>query len=1352
MRTVSFLAVLSLFVATAPLGSRAGFDDPAPADDSVTVDGQTDDAAYTMLGTSPAAPGSGFTGGVLTLKAHRGPDSLYVAVEGKLRAGENDDTFREMMILVNATGTDGVDRETPLPPGDDGASPFCCVGGMQMDRETDYGVRLTGGNSAVAYPSVIDYAGFVSGDSTDAGEAIDSFEETVPSLDGTPVTGDAFGGVYAYQDAADLSSVDGTGFEFALPYSSLAIEPGDAVQFFAFYGDVEGDNVAATLIPDDESDATYGNSEDWTSVPGTQYTDFLGTVQEPFVSANIISPDGNPPLYPFMASTDTTVNVSVSVDTANVSLTELRLFVDSSQVASTTNVSLSYDLTMDTPNRYQIRAEAEVVSGDSTIVDSASTFLIRTPNVVEEARPSGTQDGINYNSDGSVTLSLYAPKKDFAYVLGDFNNWEIDPSYFMKKNGDRWWITLSSSEIQSQTEYAFQYFVDGTHRIADPLAHKILQPVDQFVSDQTYPDLKTHPDSLTENPVSVLEKGRPDFNFDNPNFTPPPRDELVVYELLLRDFLEQNNFQTLTDTLDYLDRLGINAIELMPVSEFYGNSSWGYNPLFHLALEKSYGTRTAFKEFVQAAHNRDIAVIMDVVYNHIDTPSPLRQLYSSAEESPFLESGPDRGICGVFFEELNQASPFIKNYIDRANKYWVEEFNVDGFRFDLAKCVADNGVNINDPAHSDAVVSDWKDVSDYVWDSVDEDTYMILEFFGSPNEENELGGYRDDDGDRGSMMTWHNMNRPYSEVDMGYVGGTSGFGADLLDAYFGNRSGYDQPSFIAYMESHDEQWLMRRKKAFGRSSDNTSYGTADFDTALDRQKAIAAFYFTVPGPKMTWQFGEVGYGWGPGECLKESPACSADDPSRTGPKPVRWAYADSTQSPERDKLYKTWKALLRLRNNHEVFTGPRTGSQESISMKVANEDIVHWIKLEDENLDAVVVGNFGVNVRTATLDFPQTGTWYNFFKDTELQVDDATQSFSLRPGEFRIYTSNQLQAPPAGLVPSAPTFRSTATVGSNGTQDFGNTGVVVAFSGVGGSGEVVTEKLNEAPLGTDGIDESNASQYRFVVEAGGDLSFDDATEIRLNVSTLGGIDDANNVTIYQRPTEDTGSFTALTTSYNSTEDELVAPISSADTLGEFVLASNSEPLPVELSGFDARVDDDAVRLTWQTAAETNNAEFRVQRRPVEPSRRAGSTNWKTIGQVEGAGTTTDAQSYRFVDQELPFEADRLAYRLAQVDADGSVRHSKKVTVRRSVRELTLQGTFPNPARRQVTVQYALPASQTATLRLYDMLGRRVKTVTQGEREGWHEVQLDVSGLTSGVYFLRLTAGGRTRMQRLTVVR
>jgi len=1007
MRTVSFLAVLSLFVATAPLGSHAGFDDPAPADDSVTVDGQTDDAAYTMLGTSPAAPGSGFTGGVLTLKAHRGPDSLYVAVEGKLRAGENDDTFREMMILVNATGTDGVDRETPLPPGDDGASPFCCVGGMQMDRETDYGVRLTGGNSAVAYPSVIDYAGFVSGDSTDAGEAIDSFEETVPSLDGTPVTGDAFGGVYAYQDAADLSSVDGTGFEFALPYSSLAIEPGNAVQFFAFYGDVEGDNVAATLIPDDESDATYSNSEDWTSVPGTQYTDFLGTVQEPFVSANIISPDGNPPLYPFMASTDTTVSVSASVDTANVSLTELRLFVDSSQVASTTNASLSYDLTMDTPNRYQIRAEAEVVSGDSTIVDSASTFLIRTPNVVEEARPSGVRDGTNYNSDGSVTLSLYAPNKDFVYAMGDFTNWEIDGDYFMKRavesDGAHWWVTIDN--LSAGQQYGYQYFVDGELRVGDPFSHKVLSPQDQYLDGPSLGfdgPIKSYPEEQTENLVSVLEPGQGDFDFSA--FTPPERSEMVVYELLLRDFLRNNSYATLTDTLDYLDRLGVNAIELMPVSNFGGNISWGYNPNFHLALDKAYGPPEDLKQFVEAAHQRGIAVILDVVYNHATSQSPLVQMYGTSRDNPWLNV--PESISFSVFNQLNHGHPFVHRYIDRANSYWLEEFNVDGFRFDLSKGFI-SGQPDNPNGYQSERIDNLKRIADHVW-SVNSDAYVILEHFGVPQEEQELSAYRAND--TGGMMLWNNMNDPYNQVSMGYNDDSG-----LDNTYYENR-GLSTPNYVTYMESHDEQWLMRRNKLFGNNSGD--YSVQELDTALNRQKLVGALFFTVPGPRMMWQFGELGYGWGPDECLKpggEDGSCSASAPGRTSPKPIRWEYRDPEQSPDRVRLYKTWEALLRLRNNHPVFTSTET----TVNLRVGSNATGRRMGLQHSSMDAVVVGNMGVTEQDVNINFPSAGTWYDYFtgKAVQIEEEERNDGVSMAPGEFHIYTSEPIDAPESGLVP-----------------------------------------------------------------------------------------------------------------------------------------------------------------------------------------------------------------------------------------------------------------------------------------------------------------------------------------------
>jgi len=307
------------------------------------------------------------------------------------------------------------------------------------------------------------------------------------------------------------------------------------------------------------------------------------------------------------------------------------------------------------------------------------------------------------------------------------------------------------------------------------------------------------------------------------------------------------------------------------------------------------------------------------------------------------------------------------------------------------------------------------------------------------------------------------------------------------------------------------------------------------------------------------------------------------------------------------------------------------------------------------------------------------------------------------------------------------------------------------FTGVSGSGDVTAEKLDEDPLVASGdISESTVSEYRYVVEAGGDLSFDGSTEIRLDVSTLGGVDDANNVTIYRRSTKDTGSFTGLTTDHDSDANELVASIDTSDTLGEFVLASDSEELPVEMAGLDATTRDDAVRLTWQTASETNNAEFRVQRRKGEGAK-GRKDAWATVGSVEGSGTTSQAQSYRFTDDNLPYEADALTYRLAQVDTDGSVHHSKTISVERTVDVVTLRGTFPNPARSQVTVQYALPETRPVTLRLYDVLGRRVRTVARTEQEGRQEARLDVSGLTSGVYFLRLTAGETVRTKRLTVV-
>jgi hypothetical protein len=208
-------------------------------------------------------------------------------------------------------------------------------------------------------------------------------------------------------------------------------------------------------------------------------------------------------------------------------------------------------------------------------------------------------------------------------------------------------------------------------------------------------------------------------------------------------------------------------------------------------------------------------------------------------------------------------------------------------------------------------------------------------------------------------------------------------------------------------------------------------------------------------------------------------------------------------------------------------------------------------------------------------------------------------------------------------------------------------------------------------------------------------------------------------------------------------------LSGIKSLSRWTLGSESAPLPVELAGFDGTVSDRGVDLTWQTTEETNNAGFEIQRKRTDVS---GEASWKKIGFVDGTGTTSESRTYEFTDADLPYAADSLRYRLRQVDVDGTGSVSEPILVGRTVDELELLGTYPNPARSRATVRFAVPERQTVTLRLYDMLGRRVRTVVNDPQEGRKQMQVSLSDLSSGIYFLRLAAGDHMRTQKLTVVR
>lgn len=685
-----------------------------------------------------------------------------------------------------------------------------------------------------------------------------------------------------------------------------------------------------------------------------------------------------------------------------------------------------YTLPASVPPGSQFKISARDALGRTV----SSEIGLVPPTVEDLPRPEGIRDGINYeaNDPTKVTLSLFAPQQNYVHVLGDFNDWQIDDAYLMKRDAItedsvHWWLEIDG--LNAQQEYAYQYLIDGEKRIADLYSEKLLDPAnDPFISPTTYPNLKPYPIGKTQGMISVLQTGQAPYPWVIENFERPPQKDLVIYELLVRDFVEAHDYATLVDTLDYLDRLGVNAIELMPIAEFGGNINWGYQPQFYFAPDKYYGPANSFKRFIDEAHQRGIAVILDVVYNHVDYPSPLIELFGATNENPWINL-PARHPFNVFFD-LNHENAYTQYWLDRVNEYWLTEFKVDGFRFDLSKGFTqkDTGGNVGAWGQYDASrIALLKRMANQTWE-VDSTAYVILEHFAEDREERELALHGTSEG-RAGMMLWNNANHPYNEATMGYH---SNGNSDFSHAYYGaGGRNWSVPNLVSYMESHDEQWLMFKNTKFGACERSPSGGTAcdpglnaNFNTynirrlpiALDRMKMAGAFFFLLPGPKMMWEFGELGYGYGDrGEqCLKPGSGhgdCPSFAPGRTSPKPIRWDYRHDEL---RAKLYKTWSALINLRNDYEVFRSTETQVSLHLRQPVKRIELVH------PSMRVTIVGNFGVTEGDTPTDLGELGIWYDYFSGDSLEVDGTDGVRFLQPGQFHVYTTQRLPTPEPDLI------------------------------------------------------------------------------------------------------------------------------------------------------------------------------------------------------------------------------------------------------------------------------------------------------------------------------------------------
>ena len=437
--------------------------------------------------------------------------------------------------------------------------------------------------------------------------------------------------------------------------------------------------------------------------------------------------------------------------------------------------------------------------------------------------------------------------------------------------------------------------------------------------------------------------------------------------------------------LDYLETLGINAIELMPVSEFEGNDSWGYNPSFHGALDKAYGTKNMFKEFVDECHLRGIAVILDVVYNHAFSQSPLAKMYwdnsnsKPTSENPYLNVDAKHPFNVGY--DFNHESSYTKNYVKQTLEYWIEEYKVDGFRFDLSKgfTQTNNPNNVGAWGNYDASrIAILQDYADFIW-GVDSDSYLILEHFADNSEETVLANY--------GFMLWGNINHNFNQNTMGYSSE-----ADISWLSYQNR-GWNDPHIMGYMESHDEERLMVKNLAYGNS--NGGYDVTNLNTALDRQEAAAAIFYSFPGPKMLWQFGELGY--------DKSINCDGDienNACRLDRKPVAWTLGYDSDVDRMD-LYNMTAQIISLKKQY-----PSTFNTDNFILDVSG--LVKRINLYDNvgSLDIVVVANFDVVAQNVNPNFPATGNWHEYFTNATLNVSNQTAPINLQPGEYRLYSKN----------------------------------------------------------------------------------------------------------------------------------------------------------------------------------------------------------------------------------------------------------------------------------------------------------------------------------------------------------
>ena len=602
-----------------------------------------------------------------------------------------------------------------------------------------------------------------------------------------------------------------------------------------------------------------------------------------------------------------------------------------------------------------------VVLGEATAADIWEAVEGVTPTT--KARPAGVSNGIYYGTDGtSVTLCTYAASKTEAakrvFLLGDMTDWKLSKDYQLYKDGNYFWITLTG--LTKGKEYRFQYAVeraDGVRKqICDIYSEKVLHPDDQYEPKKVDPTLISYPTKGADGGyVTVIRPGKAEYAWSDAtlNFKRPKKENLIIYEAWVYDYTAARTFKGLMNRLDYIQNLGVNAIELMPVSEFEGNISWGYNPTLYFAVDKTYGKPEDLKALIDECHKRGIAVILDMVFNHTKGTNPMAKLYpygNDLQYNPWFSTNPPEGDNG-YGEEWNHDFGPAHEMFTRAFAYWLKEYKIDGYRLDLSHGLCGNTNN---------AVSNLKDYYQNGVQSTSPGAYMILEHWGNGQDQLISAGMQ--------CWTGNVITNAYCQTAMGWLKDGDGFDG-------ANRAGY-----VSYAESHDEERMQYKAKTYGNGDLQTNEAAR-----LGRVAENVAFNVLLKGAHMLWQFEEIGYD------------ISIDQNGRTGTKPNPTAKGYFKQAERIDAFTKCAQVItLRTQLMPEAFTGTPTvsiGSGKALRT-------IQW------GSNVFVAANFDVSGNQA-VSMP-SGTWYDYLEGGNRST---VSTYVLKPGELKVFTGQQTKAP-----------------------------------------------------------------------------------------------------------------------------------------------------------------------------------------------------------------------------------------------------------------------------------------------------------------------------------------------------